>query len=74
MLRNAMTIIEHIKNLKDKFERLSNRFVKHIRWLNSIRNTSSEEMIKQGCPELLDWYNEYSIKYDNLNQEQLEAL
>ena len=59
---------------EDKFERLSNRFVKHIRWLNSIRNTSSEEMIKQGCPELLDWYNEYSIKYDNLNQEQLEAL
>ena len=59
---------------KDKFERLSKQFVIHIRWLNSIRNTSPEEMIKQGCPELLEWYNEYSIKYDNLTQEQLKAL
>ncbi len=59
---------------RDKFERLSMRFVKHIRWLNSIRNTNPEEMLQEGCPELIDWYNKYSLIYDNLSHEQVEAL
>ncbi len=58
----------------DNLDRLSKRFVKHIRWLNSIRNTDPEQMIQQGCPELIDWYSKYSIEYDNLSHEQVEAL
>jgi hypothetical protein len=56
------------------YDRLSKRFVQHIRWVNSIRNTNPDQMLKEGCPELVDWYNEYSIKYDKLTRTQLEAL
>ena len=56
------------------YDRLSKRFVQHIRWVNSIRNTNPDQMLEEGCPELVDWYNEYSIKYDKLTRTQLEAL
>ena len=59
---------------KGKFERLSMRFVKHIQWLGSIRNSDPAKMVLDGFPELWNWYSEYLLKYNSLSKEQAEAL
>ena len=59
---------------KDRLERLSLRFVKHIHWIGYIRNSDPDSLVLTGCPELWNWYDQYKTKFKALTKEQAEAL
>jgi len=48
---------------KDEFEVLSISFAHHLQWISGMRQIDPVDMLKNGCPELTNWFEDIVSKY-----------
>lgn len=48
---------------KDEFEMLSISFAHHLQWISGMRQIDPVDMLKHGCPELTNWFEDIVSKY-----------